>query len=467
MRDLFLLALLPLLLYAMSKRPFVAVGMWLWTSLFYPNAWVYGMASSVRYNLLFAGVAIIGYLAWKPKPKVRFGVLGMLVITFFVWTTISSIFTVGLPVVVWDIWGRLAKIVLLFLFVLLVIEKKLHVDFLLWCVVLSVGFYANVEALKFIASGGHHKIAGMWGHVLADRNELAIAFVMTMPLCYYLLHEYGARWRLARLGLLGTLALLVIAVIGTQSRGGFIALTVLGGYMFVKSDRKVLMGLMIAVLIVVVAQLASNEWVARINTIEAADEDSSFMGRVVAWKMSFMMAVQHPVFGGGFKSLEYTPNWVALANNFSSYSWFHTGELVPNPAHPRAAHSLYFQVLGEHGFGGLALYLSMLAAGFFKAARIGRLARQQGAPDWLPLLATMIQLSIFGFALGSAALSFAYFDLIFALFGLVLVLEQRILPAALPRAALPDDPVPAKAKSRLPLSDVLPAAPRTGGDPIQ
>ncbi len=447
MRDLFLLALLPVLLYAMSKRPFVAVGMWLWTSLFYPNAWVYGMAAGVRYNLLFAAVAILGYLAWKPKPKVRFGLLGGLVITFFVWTTISSIFTVGLPVVVWDIWGRLAKIVLLFVFVLLVLEKKLHVDFMLWCVVLSVGFYANVEGLKFIASGGHHKIAGMWGHVLSDRNELAIAFVMTLPICYYLLHEYGSRWRLARLGLLGTIALLVIAVIGTQSRGGFIALTVLGGYMFIKSDRKIVMGLVIAVLVVVVAQLASNEWVARINTIEAADEDSSFMGRVVAWKMSFIMAVNHPIFGGGFKSMEYVPNWIELVNHFSSYSWFHTGDALPNPTHPRAAHSLYFQVLGEHGFGGLALYVSMLAVAFFKAARISRLAREQGAPPWLPLLATMLQLSIFSFALGAAALSFAYFDLTFALFGLVLVVEQRLLPNAVSRVGNRDSSVPAPSRA--------------------
>ncbi|MEH6433566.1 putative O-glycosylation ligase, exosortase A system-associated [Massilia sp. DD77] len=447
MRDLFLLALLPVLLYAMAKRPFVAVGMWLWTSLFYPNAWVYGMASGVRYNLLFAGLAILGYLAWKPKPKVHFGVLGGLVITFFVWTTISSIFTVGLPVVVWDIWGRLAKIVLLFVFVLLVLEKKLHVDFMLWCVVLSVGFYANVEGLKFIASGGHHKIAGMWGHVLSDRNELAISFVMTLPICYYLLHEYGSRWRLARLGLLGTIALLVIAVIGTQSRGGFIALTVLGGYMFVKSERKIVMGLMIAVLVIAVTQLASNEWVARINTIEAADEDKSFMGRVVAWKMSFMMAVNHPIFGGGFKSMEYVPNWIALANNFSSYSWFYTGEALPNPTHPRAAHSLYFQVLGEHGFVGLGLYISMLVVGFFKASRIGKRARALGAAPWLPLLATMLQLSIFAFALGAAALSFAYFDLIFALFGLVLVVEQRLLPQAVSRIGSHEPAVPASSRA--------------------
>lgn len=429
MRDLFLLGLLPLLLYAMAKRPFVAVGMWLWTSLFYPNAWVYGIASGVRYNLLFAAVAIIGYMAWKPKPKVQFGGLGLLVILFFIWTTISAIFTLGNPVVVWDIWGRMAKITLLFIFVLLVIEKKLHVDFVLWCVVLSVGFYANVEGLKFIASGGHHKIAGMHGHVLSDRNELAIAFVMTLPICYYLLREYGARWPLARIGLLGTIALLVIAVIGTQSRGGFIALTVLGGYMFIKSDRKVLMGLMIVVLAIAVAHLASNEWVARINTIEAADEDSSFMGRVVAWKLSFIMAVKHPFFGGGFKSLEYLPNWLDLSRDFFKYEWFYTAEKVPSTTYARAAHSLYFQVMGEHGFVGLGLYVAMLVSGFRKAARISKMGRALGAPPWLPQLATMIQLSIFAFALGSAALSFAYFDLIFALIGLVLVLEKRILPA--------------------------------------
>ena len=44
MRDLFMLAILPLLLYPMFKRPFIAVGMWLWTALFFPNGWVYGMA---------------------------------------------------------------------------------------------------------------------------------------------------------------------------------------------------------------------------------------------------------------------------------------------------------------------------------------------------------------------------------------------------------------------------------------
>ncbi len=432
MRDLFLLAVLPVMLYAMAKRPFIALGMWVWTALFFPNGWVYGPASSIRYNLLFTAVAMLGYLAMRDKPKVQLGGLGMLVLAFFAWTTLSTITTIGSTEVAWDIWSRFAKIVVLFLFVLMIVEKKLHIDFMLWCVVLSVGFYANLEAAKFIASGGGHKIAGMSGHVLGDRNELAIAFCMTLPISYYLLGEYGHRSRLVRAALLGTIALLVIAVIGTQSRGGFIALLALGGYLFLKSERKLFMGALIVVLTVVVAQLASSEWLSRINTIETANEDASFMGRVVAWKLSFIMAMRHPFLGGGFKSLEYFPVWLDLSRDFMSYPWFYTGDAVPNTRVGRAAHSVYFQVLGEHGFVGLGLYLAMLYAAFRKAGRVARETLKRHGPAWLRTLASMLQLSIFAFALGAAALSFAYFDLIFALFGLSIVLEKRILPAVCP-----------------------------------
>ncbi|MFC0250921.1 putative O-glycosylation ligase, exosortase A system-associated [Massilia consociata] len=432
MRDLFMLAMLPVMLYAMAKRPFIALGMWVWTALFFPNGWVYGAASGIRYNLLFAGVAIIGYLIMKNKPKVHFGPLGVVVLIFFLWTTASTILGIGNPVVQWEIWNRFAKIVVLFVFVLLLVEKKLHVDFMLWCVVLSVGFYANLEGLKFLATGGGHMIAGMHGHVLGDRNELAIAFVMTLPICFYLLGEYGKTSRILKAGLLGTICLLVISVIGTQSRGGFVALLALAAYLFMKSDRKFFVATFIVVMGAVIAQLAPSEWLERINTIESASEDASFMGRVVAWKLSFIMAVRDPLFGGGFKSLEYFPVWLDLSRDFHSYSWFYTGDAVPNTSYARAAHSVYFQVLGDHGFVGLALYLIMLLGAFRKAGRVAREARKRSAPSWLPTLATMLQLSIFAFALGGAALSFAYFDLIFALFGLTIVLESRLLPAVAP-----------------------------------
>jgi probable O-glycosylation ligase (exosortase A-associated) len=430
MRDLVLLSVLPFMLYFMAKRPFIALGMWIWTALFFPNAWVYGAASGIRYNLLFTIVAILSYVVMKNKPKLQFGAVGAMVLLFFVWTTISTTFTLAPPDRSWEIWSRFAKVITLFLFVLLVIEKKLHVDFFLWCVVLSVGFYADLEALKFLASGGGHKIAGLSGHVLGDRNELSLAFVMTLPICYYLLGEYGQRSRVLWYALLGTMMLLVAAVIGTQSRGGFVALAGLGAYLFIKTDRKVPVFLLIVVLAIGLSYFVSDEWASRMNSLETADEDASFMGRVVAWKLSFILALQNPVFGGGFKSLETFSVWSQLSQHFFSYDWFYTGTALPNTKAGRAAHSVYFQVMGEHGFVGLAIYLSALVGAFRKAGRIARSVRLQGGPAWIRTLATMLQLSIFSFALGGAALSFAYFDLLFALIGLLIVLEARILPAA-------------------------------------
>ncbi len=431
MRDIVMLAVLPVLLYAMWQRSFIALAMWPWTALFFPNGWVYGAAGSIRYNLLFAGITIFTYLIQKNKPKAQFGAVGVLVLLFFVWTTLSTALAMSHPETAWEIWNRFAKVIMLFVFIVLIVEKKLHIDAILWGIVLSIGFYGNVEALKFIASGGGHMIAGMYGHVLGDRNELAVAFVMTLPICVYLLGEYGSRSRLISLGLIGTMCLLVTAVIGTQSRGGFIAMLALGGYLFVKSDRKFLLGALFVVLAIGLSQIVSSDWISRINTINEADEDASFMGRVVAWKLSFIMASENPFFGGGFKSLETLSIWRELSRDFFSYSWFYTGDSLPPTHFARAAHSVYFQVLGEHGFFGLAIYLGCLIGAYRKVARVAKTVRLRAGPAWLRQLASMLQLSIFAFALGGAALSFAYFDLIFTLFGLAIVLEARIMPAVL------------------------------------
>lgn len=435
MRDLFLLAVLPLMLYAVAKRPFIGLGLWIWTALFFPNGWVYGAAQVIRYNLLFAGIAVFGYLVQPKKPKFRPGGTGVLILLFFAWTTLSTLVGGGNPDIQWDFWNRFWKVIFLFIFVVAIVDDKLHVDFMLWCVVLSVGFYGDLEALKFLASAGGHTIEGMPGHVLGDRNELALSFVMIMPICAYLLHEYGKQSRALWFGMLATIVLLVAAVIGTSSRGGFVALLALGGYFFMKSERKLLLAASLGVLVLAMSQVVTTEWVGRMNTIDSADSDASFMGRVVAWKLSLILATQHPFFGGGFKALEYFPVWSSLSQDFGSYSWFYTGAALPDTRGSHAAHSVYFQVLGDHGFVGLALYLCILVGSFAKARKIVRVVRARNAPDWIPRLATALQLSLFAFCIGGAALSFAYFDLTFAIMGLLIALESRILPAAIKEAA--------------------------------
>lgn len=426
MRDFFLLAVLPFLIFAIFQRPFIGLGLWIWTALFYPNGWVYGIASSIRYNLLFTLITMAVYFFSKHKSRLVFGSIGTLVLLFFFWTCLSSLFGLAPPEYRWEIWTRFAKIIALFIFVLLIVEKKLHIDFFLWCLILSVGFFAGLEGLKYVASGGGHKIEGMAGHVLGDRNELSIAMAMLLPICFYLMTEFGGKSKLLKIGFLGLISLLVLAIIGTNSRGGLVALIAVGTYLFIKSKRKILFLFLLVSAGSLGIGLVPPEWYERMNTISQAEGDASFMGRVVAWKQSFILAARNPLFGGGFKALEYQPVWSSLAQDFYQYSFFYTGDNIPRPQ-PRAAHSIYFQVLGDHGFVGLLLFLSILASAFIKAGTIAKTCMKINGPEWISKLATMLRLSIFTYAVGGAALSFAYFDMIYALIALIIVLDNRFL----------------------------------------
>lgn len=430
MRDIYMLAILPLLIFAIFQRPFIGLGLWIWTALFFPNGWVYGMASSIRYNLLFTGLTICVYLMSKQKSPLRLGVTGGLVILFLFWTLITTMFGIGLPELAWEFWSRLAKITALFVFILLIIDKKLHLDFFLWCLIFSVGFYAAVEGLKYISSGGSHTLQGMPGHVIGDRNDLALALAMLLPICFYLLGEYGKNSWILKFGLLGLVTLVITSIIGTNSRGGLVALLAVGGYLFIKSKRKLLFAFLLVLIGSVMVGVIPDQWFTRMDTIGNVDQDDSFMGRVVAWKLSFILASQH-FFGGGFKALEYFPVWSALSMDFYSYPFFYSGSALPDRNSAHAAHSIYFQVLGDHGFIGLGIFVAILALSFLKAGKVANKTRAANGPEWLISLANMLKLSIFAYAVGGAALSFAYFDMIFALFALVIVLEFKFLPKIL------------------------------------
>jgi probable O-glycosylation ligase (exosortase A-associated) len=183
--------------------------------------------------------------------------------------------------------------------------------------------------------------------------------------------------------------------------------------------------------------LIPEKWFNRMDTINDATNDSSFVGRVQAWQLATILAIQNPLIGGGFKAVEYRPNWQLLTQDFPRYPILHVGTPAPDPIHAHAAHSIYFQVLGDHGFVGLFIFLGIFGLSFAKAGAIAKKARQANGPDWIINLATMLKLSLFTYGIGGAALSLAYFDMTFAICGLILVLENKFIPKILEKNELP------------------------------
>jgi len=422
-RDLLFIVIFPLLVYASFKRPFIGAAMWLWVAMHFPNGWVYGFAGSFRYNLLIVIFAFLSYIFWKDKGKVSLDKTSFLIGLFLFWTMITSIFTISIPEFVWAEWIEFLKITLLYFFCIAVLRKKLHIDVMIWALIFSIGFYGCLEGLKYISSGGGHRIHGLAGHVLGDRNELALSFNMLLPLMLYMANVTEKRF--IRLGLYMAVVICVVAIIGTYSRGGVVALIIVAGYFWLQSSRKLLYACLFALVVGVGSAYIPSEWSSRMDTIEQATEDNSFLGRILAWKTAVLIANDNLITGAGFKGGQLSTVW----HHYEGYRHFND---IVDTSHMsetgfKAAHSIYFQVLGDHGYIGLLIFLSILLVGYLKATRLSRYLKKNGKDPKLINLCDMIRVSIVAYCAGGGAVSLAYFDMLYALFAIIYAIEHHVV----------------------------------------
>jgi putative inorganic carbon (HCO3(-)) transporter len=136
------------------------------------------------------------------------------------------------------------------------------------------------------------------------------------------------------------------------------------------------------------------------------------MGRVVAWKISLLIAMDHPLFGGGMHAVQNPMVWNTYRQDLGSVDFVDT---PPADEFPHAAHSIYFEVLGDLGFIGLTLFLAILGTALWNSRQIKRICRGHASLLWASDLARMIQISLIIFIITGAALSMAYFELLYIL----------------------------------------------------
>ncbi|MBK7593535.1 MAG: O-antigen ligase family protein [Betaproteobacteria bacterium] len=141
-----------------------------------------------------------------------------------------------------------------------------------------------------------------------------------------------------------------------------------------RSDRKVPVLAAMLLVIPIVLSMLPESWYSRMETIGAYEEDASAMGRINAWTMAYNIAKDR-ITGAGFAT--------AAPEIYAQYA--------PNPNFVLVAHSIYFQVLGEHGFVGLAIYLTMWLMTYLMAGRVARQASAAAGLEWAAALASMVK----------------------------------------------------------------------------
>jgi len=421
MRDIPLLIGFLIMTPLILTRPYLGVLAWCWTALLVPNSYVYGIAESIRFNLWIAAATIIAWPFSKRPKAIPLNTTSVLLGCLLVLATLSAIFSMGPAGETWSAWEQLAKTLMLGLAVMAFIRNRIRIIALLFAIVLSMGFHGFLEAGKFVLSAGGHKIWGPGNSIIADNNSFALATIMTIPILVYLYLQF--RNALLRLAMGTGIFLLVLVVIGTRSRGGLIGIVALALWIFVTTRRKLTFIAVVAPLAFAALALAPEHWYERMSTIEDAKQDSSFMGRVIAWKINTLAAMEHPWTGAGFRSTQDLSVWRHFSEKFGALDAIPTNR--PDAIMAHAAHSIYFQVLGDLGFAGLAIYLALLATAWRNASIAISQARDNPQFRWAHDLARTFQYCLIPYFVSGAALSMAYFDLAFAVFALTAVLRSE------------------------------------------
>lgn len=409
------------------KVPAYGALMWVWVSVMNPHTQGWGFATQLPFAMIIAMATMFSMLLSRTPKSLPMTPVSVLLLLFVLWMNVTTPFAL-LPGPSWIQWNKVMKIMLMSFVVMMLIRSRTDIVKLVWVLVVSIGFYGVKGGIFTIRSGGTERVWGPEATFIGDNNALALALIITIPLMYYLQQNSENRW--VRRGLSAAMVLSALAALGSYSRGGLLAIAAMCLFMWIKSGKKVALGALLCLLGPLLLAFMPERWTERMDTINTFQEDSSAQGRLNAWQMAYNLA-RDRFLGGGFE--------VSDAGIFARYA--------PNPQGVHAAHSIYFQALGEHGFVGLAIYLALGWATWRTAAAIIRLSRGKPELSWALGLATMCQASMVGFAVGGAFLSLLYFDMPYYLMAALIATRILVEQHVKAQRAVPLRKAPAPAES--------------------
>jgi putative inorganic carbon (HCO3(-)) transporter len=384
------------------KRPYIGALMWVWISVMNLHTQAWGFAATFPFAAIVAGAALLSLLLTKEPKNLPVSSVSLTLIAFILWMNVTTVFALY-PDESFVQWNKVMKIMLMNLVVLMLIKTKEHVQLLIWVVVISLGYYGIKGGVFTIISGGDFMVWGPQSTFIEGNNELALALIMTIPLMHYLQMVSARQW--VRHGLTFAILLCAAAALGTYSRGALVAIAAMSGFLWLKSGQKLRIGFLLVLAAPLLLAFMPEKWGERMDTINTYEEDQSVQGRFNAWWMAYNLAKDYPLTGGGFE--------IIMSELFYRYA--------PNPLDIHAQHSIYFQVLGEHGFVGLGLYLLLGFLTWRAGSWIIRNTAGQEEYKWASNLALMVQVSLVGFATGGAFLSLLYFDVPYYLMAAMVV----------------------------------------------
>ncbi|MFC3175212.1 DUF5935 domain-containing protein [Novosphingobium bradum] len=420
---LFVMALLALSL----KRPFLAVLAYLYVDIVAPQKISWHLLASIPISLITFLAAFGLWLVADDKADSRLTLRQGLLLALLAYCGATTL-TADFPVEAADKWAWVWKALLFAIFLPLTLRTRLRIEAAALFMVLSAGSIAITGGIKTALTGGGYNALTFFvqdNSGLYEGSIISCVAIAIIPLILWLA-RHGTiypRGILVRIFATALIFACLLIPVGTQARTGLLCIGLLGVLMLRSVRHRLLyLGGALALALVAVPFLPAS-FTKRMDTIENHEADQSASTRLAVWKWTLDYVKDHPL-GGGFDA--YRSNRLVIETRSAQSSGSQTEvETRTVTDQARAYHSSYFEMLGEQGWPGLALWLWLQVSGLWQMERLrrrwGRRAAAEGAGpqvQWQAPLANALQQAQLIYLLGAAFVGIAFQPFILMLIGL-------------------------------------------------
>lgn len=423
MLDLFLLSFILAFIGAGFRKPFIFVLAYMYIDIVSPQKISWGILSQIPVSLIAFLCAFIAWFVAEDKNGTRFSLRQSLLLLLLVYCGLTTQ-VADFPVEAAQKWAWVWKALLFAMFLPLTLRTRLRIEALTLIMVLSVGVIVIGGGIKTVTGGGGYGEL----RLLVDNNTglyessiISAVAIAVIPLALWV-SRFGTifppDWRVKVFAWALCLACALMPI-GTGARTGLVCVVVLAALILRTSKRRVLIVSLMAAATLVSLPLLPAEFVARMSTINKHQSDESASTRVAVWRWTLEFVENRP-FGGGFDAyrqnrIEYDAVEAKSAGDNNTAL-----EYRPVVDKARAYHSSYFEMLGEQGYPGLAIWLALHLLGVWQMEVLRRRYRKDKSEQfgWVSSLAEALQQAQIIYLVGSTFVGIAFQPFCYMLVGL-------------------------------------------------
>lgn len=441
MKDLFFLTFIAYVMLLGLRRPFIWVLLYIYIDILSPQRIGYSIITSLPLSLIAFAAAFGGWLALDRKEGARFTLrqgLMLALLGYCWWTTSHADF----PIEAQTKWDWVWKALLFAIFLPLTVTTRARIEGLALSLVLSVAMIVIATGLKVVTGGGGYGELNFFvddNSGIYESSTLATVAIGLIPLLWWLVRHgtiFPKHWTVTLFAAALTFAAFLVPI-GTEARTGLLCIAALAVLMLRYTQRRLLFILGAGVLGLTALPFLPQSYYQRMATIFEPDEDESASTRVAVWVWTLSYVETRPL-GGGFDAYRsnkftYTMPVKKTDGNTTTVEYMEVEDKA------RAFHSSIFEMLGEQGWPGLAIWALLHLTGLWQMERIQRRwkkAAEEETTRWIAPLAGALQMGAVIYLIGATFQGIAYQPVMLMLVGLQIGLATYCLRIESARATL-------------------------------